>query len=90
MRLRTRFWTLANLTLGCVVLTLGAPQASCVPQKRDRPYPRSILPLPRRFRLLLSFSRLTPRASLSLSNVLSAPPSLGVPAREESGLRGYQ
>lgn len=36
VRLRKRLWTLANLTGGCVHLTLGPPQASCGPRERDR------------------------------------------------------
>ena len=33
MRLRKRLRTLANLTQGCVNLTLGPPQASCGPRE---------------------------------------------------------
>lgn len=77
MQLRPRFQTLANMTLGCVALTLGPPQASCGPRKTNRPHLRFIPQLPGRFGLLCSFTGLTPRTSLSLSNALSAPPLFG-------------
>lgn len=90
MQLKTRLRTPAYLTLGCAALTLGLPQASCGPQKRDRSHLRFNSQLPGQFCLVGPSTGLNQRTSLSLSNALQPRPSLGVPAREESGLQGNQ